>query len=108
MAVSLTIPLLAILATPEVSEGLKQKTFEGGKYAEFALEQCIHDSRDIQGGFYLELSNDTYGTYRLSCQIMETTTGPFYAVKGEYTKKPLLGTLTKLFEDQGIAIIQNE
>lgn len=108
MPVSFTIPLLAVLATQEVTEGIKQKTFEGGKHAEYALEQCIDDSRDIHEGFYLEISNDTSGTYRLSCQIMETTTGPFYAVKGEYIKKPLLDTLTKLFEEKGIAITKTE
>lgn len=108
MPVSLTIPLLAILATPEVTEGIKQKTFEGGNHAEYALEQCIDDSRDIYEGFYLELSNDSNGTYHLCYQIMETTTGPFYAVKGEYIKKPLLNTLTKLFKEKNITITQNE
>lgn len=108
MAITITIPLLAILATPQVTEGIKQKNFEGGQYAEYALERCLEDSRDINKGFYLEILNHTSGTYHVSCQIMETTTGDFYAVKGKYIKKPLLDTLTHFFEEKNISIIQNQ
>lgn len=108
MQTPLIIPLMAIMATPQVTEGIKERVLEGGKHAQYAMELCIKDKRDMNETFYLEVMDGTKGVYQLACQILETTTGPFYAVKGEFHATPILETLASLFEDKGIRILDTE
>lgn len=108
MSTPLTISLLAIMATPQVTEGIKKKTIDGGELAENALEMCLEDPRNMEQKFYLEVTDGAKGTYHLACQMLETTTGPFYAVKGEYVSTPVLKSLVELFEEQGINITEDE
>ena len=108
MPTSLIIPVIAILATPQVTEGIKEKVLEGGKHAEHAMELCMKDKRDMSETFYLEVTDSTQGVYKLFCQTLETTTGPFYAVKGEFRSTPALNAFINLFEEKGIRIIESE
>lgn len=108
MQTPLIIPLMAIMATPQVTEGITERVIEGGKHAQFAMELCIKDKRDINETFYLEVTDGTKGVYQLACQTLETTTGPFYAVKGEFHATPILDTLITLFKDKGIEILDTE
>lgn len=105
---SLAIPLMAILATPQVTEGLKERVLKGGHQAQYALELCMKDERDMKETFYLEVPDGTKGIYKLVCQTLDTTTGPFYAVKGEFLSTHSLETLVNLFEQKGIKVINAE
>ena len=107
MQTPLIIPLMAILATPQVKEGIKERVMEGGHHAEYAMELCMKDQRDMKETFYLEVADGTKGVYLLACQMLETTTGPFYAVKGEFQETPILDTLTTLFEEKGIKVVDD-
>lgn len=104
MSQTLIIPLIALLASSGVEDGVKKRTIQGGEMAEYALELCLSDSRDIDKGFYIEAQDLSQGTYILACQTLETTTGKFYAVKGKYVTGPTLNTLIKLFEEHGINV----
>lgn len=108
MPSSLAIPILAILATPQVNEGVKERIMEGGERAKYALELCLKDKREMNETFYLEVHEGTQGEYKLACQMLQTTTGPFYAVKGQYRPTPTLDALVELFESKGITIVDHK
>lgn len=91
----LVVPLIAILASPNVTEGQKKRVISGGEQAEYALSKCLDDPRPIERGFLLKLY-DEHGRYELNCQVLNTTTGLFYGVKGRYVKNSeMLDTLIK-------------
>lgn len=56
--------------------------------------------------FYLEIQ-DSGGSYQLACQMLETTTGPFYAVKGQYLPSHMLNSLVEMFKEKGINVLDN-
>ena len=107
MSQALIIPLLALLESPGVSEGVKKRTIQGGALAEYALELCLNDSRDINEAFHINAQDYyTQDTFTLTCQSLETTTGMFYAVKGQYVAGNTLKILVGLFKERGINIQQ--
>lgn len=93
------IAIVAIIATNSVSEGAPQsKVLYGGDLARVATERCIADKRDIYEGFVL-VSDYQSGYFKVNCQVLETTTGDYYAAKGAYHEySDMMKTLINLFE----------
>lgn len=85
---ALVITLIALTASSNVTEGIKKRTVSGGERAEYALSKCMEAPMPIEKGFHLSFADDD-GRYELNCQTLETTTGLFYAVKGEYRRDVL-------------------
>lgn len=100
----ISIPLIAILSTLHPQDDANIKVYKGGERAKYALEQCMLDSRDMHSSFVLKIEDSRYSFYEVNCQILETTTVPYYAVKGIYFRDPLSGELIRLFEEQGLII----
>ena len=95
------IAIASIIATSAVtdSESPKEKILFGGDIALYATQQCIKDGRDIYNEFTL-VSNYRDGYIKVKCQILETTTGDYYASKGVYYEYPeMLELLIDLFEN---------
>lgn len=98
------IPLIAILSTTHVSDGTDIRIYSGQDKAQFALEQCLKDPRDMNEMFELSVEDGIRGRYVFVCQMLETTTVPHYAVKGEYVEYEILPALLDAFKKQGIKV----
>ncbi|QBZ82172.1 hypothetical protein GHNINEIG_00196 [Hydrogenovibrio crunogenus] len=94
-----TIAIAAIIAVSGVTnDSPKEKVLFGGDMDRIATERCIDDDRDIYKGFTLT-SDYKLGYFKVNCQILETTTGDYYAAKGVYHKySDIMKTLIVLFE----------
>lgn len=78
------IAIAAIIATGDVTDDSpREKILFGSNIALIATERCIDDGRDIYKGFTL-ISDYQAGYFKVNCQILETTTGDYYASKATY------------------------
>lgn len=79
------LAIAALIATSGVTdaESPNEKILFGGEIALVATERCIADGRDVYKGFTL-ISDYQDGYFKVNCQILETTTGDYYASKGLY------------------------
>lgn len=94
------IAIAALIATSGVTdaESPKEKILFGGEMALIATQRCIDDGRDIYKGFKL-ISDYKSGHFKVNCQILETTTGDYYASKGVYYENSeMLDILIDLFD----------
>ena len=80
------------------------RIYSGQEKAQFALEQCLKDPRDMNEMFVLNVEDGVRGRYEFVCQMLETTTVPHYAVKGEYMEYEVLPALLEAFRKQGINV----
>ncbi|KUJ74380.1 hypothetical protein AVO42_02930 [Thiomicrospira sp. XS5] len=96
------IAIAALIATSGVTdaESPKEKILFGGDMALVATERCVADGRDIYKGFTL-ISDYQDGYFKVNCQILETTTGDYYASKGVYYEySENLDALIELFKER--------
>lgn len=96
------IAIAAIIATSGVTDpgSPKEKILYGGEIALYATQKCIEDDRDIYSGFTM-VSDYADGYIKVNCQILETTTGDYYASKGVYYEySENLDTLIKAFKER--------
>lgn len=96
------IAIAALIATSGVTdpESPKERILFGGDMALVATQRCIEDGRDIHKGF-IHISDYKDGYFKVNCQILETTTGDYYASKGFYYEdSEMLEALISLFNNQ--------
>jgi hypothetical protein len=81
------IAIAALIATNGVTdpESPQRKILMGGQASLVATERCIKDGRDMAAGFTLTSDYQT-GYLKVRCQLLETTSGDYYAAKGYYYK----------------------
>ena len=102
------ITLMAIMATPHIDKNAEPRVYWGEAKALYALEQCMTSKEEMKRGFIMQIQDETKGTYQINCQMLDTTEGDYYAVKGHYKTTPTLDALVKILKEKNISIKELE
>jgi hypothetical protein len=105
---NVSIPLMALLSTTYLQDGSSPIIFKGGEKAQFAIEHCLNDGRDLAKSFIKVVTLGNSNDYVVRCDLVRYKKSLYYGMKGQFRTRAMLDQLIGEFGKYGHEIRQEK